>query len=53
MCGLVRTRDVVFHAGLIFREFGPRCLACCLWRTMTAGHAVTFLECVAASCPMR
>lgn len=52
MRGLIQTRDVIEHASLIVHEFGLRCLLYCFWRTLTAGHAVTFLECVAATCPV-
>jgi hypothetical protein len=51
MAGLVTTRDLITHAGLIVREFGPRCYAFCVWRTLFARHPVTFLECVALTCP--
>jgi hypothetical protein len=46
MVGTVTTRHLLTHAGLIVHEFGPRCFARCVWRTMTAHHPVTFLECL-------
>ena len=52
MKGYIQTRDVLEHAGLIVREFGPRCLVFCLWRAIAAGRPITFLECVAATCPV-
>jgi uncharacterized protein YbaA (DUF1428 family) len=51
MKGYIQTRDVLAHAGLIVREFGPRCLVHCLWSAVITGRSVTFLQCVAASCP--
>jgi hypothetical protein len=46
MHGVVTTRDLVFHSPLIVREFGLRCFARCLWRTMILHRIVTFLECI-------
>ncbi|WP_394842355.1 hypothetical protein LZC95_35435 [Pendulispora brunnea] len=51
MKGLVCTYDVLAHWALIVREFGMYCLIHSLWRAVTAGRPVTFLECVAATCP--
>jgi len=45
MVGFVTTRHLFTHSGSIVREFGPVCLLRCYWRTLTADHAVTFLEC--------
>ena len=45
MVGFVTTRHLFTHSGLIVREFGPACLLRCYWRTLTADHEVTFLEC--------
>jgi hypothetical protein len=47
MAGYVTTRDLVLNSAVIVREFGPRCFARCVWRTLTASRIVTFLECVA------
>ena len=47
MAGYVTTRDLLLHPAVIVREFGTRCFARCVWRTLTAGRTVTFLECVA------
>jgi hypothetical protein len=48
MSGFVTTRDLMLHSLTIVRQFGPRCFARCVWRTLTAQQTVTFLECVAA-----
>ncbi len=53
MVGIVRTRHLVTHPRTIVHEFGVRCYLRCIWRTATARHAVTFLECVAAGQPRR
>ncbi len=45
MVGVVTTRHLVTHSAMIVHEFGALCLYRCLWRTLTADHAVTFLEC--------
>jgi hypothetical protein len=45
MVGFVTTRHLFTHSAVIVREFGTVCLLRCLWRTVTADHAVTFLEC--------
>jgi hypothetical protein len=46
MVGVVTTRHLITHSRLILREFGPRCLLRCIWRSLTAHRKVTFLECV-------
>ncbi len=43
MIGVITGRDVVLNCGLIWREFGPRCLLRCLW-VATLGPRQTFLE---------
>jgi hypothetical protein len=45
MVGIVTTRHLFTCSGSIVREFGPICLLRCYWRSLTADHAVTFLEC--------
>jgi hypothetical protein len=45
MVGFVTTRHLLTHSAVIVKEFGTVCLLRCLWRTLTADHAVTFLEC--------
>jgi hypothetical protein len=45
MIGVVTTRHLLTHSAVIAHEFGTRCLLRCFWRTLTADHAVTFLEC--------
>jgi hypothetical protein len=45
MRGVITGRDVVQNAGIIYREFGVRCLARCLWVLMV-GKRTTFLEVV-------
>jgi hypothetical protein len=47
MVGVVTTRHLFTHAAVIVREFGILCLFRCFWRSLTADHAVTFLECAA------
>jgi hypothetical protein len=46
MDGVVKTRDLVVHSPLIVREFGLRCFARCIWRTVVLHRIVTFLECI-------
>jgi hypothetical protein len=41
------------HSRTIVHEFGFRCYLRCIWRTMTADHPVTFLECAAVTGPRR
>ncbi|HET6981501.1 MAG TPA: hypothetical protein VFI53_05130 [Myxococcaceae bacterium] len=43
MRGVITGRDVVQNAGIIYREFGVRCLARCLWVLMV-GKRTTFLD---------
>ena len=43
MRGVITGRDVVTHLGLIYREFGPGCVARCLW-VLLSGRSATFLE---------
>lgn len=45
MVGFVTTRHLFTHSVSIVREFGPICMLRCCWRSLTADHAVTFLEC--------
>jgi hypothetical protein len=45
MRGIITNRDVVQNVGIIFREFGMRCLCRCLWVVAT-GQRTTFLEVV-------
>ena len=47
MVGVVTTRHLFTHSAVIVREFGALCLFRCIWRSLTAHHAVTFLECAA------
>lgn len=47
MVGVVKTRHLVTHPRGIVHEFGVRCYARCVWRTVTGRRPVTFLECVA------
>jgi hypothetical protein len=46
MVGVVTTRHLFTQSRLIVREFGTRCFLRCVWRTLTARHDVTFLECI-------
>jgi hypothetical protein len=41
--GVITTGDVLTHAGLIWREFGPRCLFRCA-RALFRTRPTTFLE---------
>jgi hypothetical protein len=43
MRGVITKRDVIGNLGLIWREFGPRCLIRCLGAVVT-GRSTTFLE---------
>jgi hypothetical protein len=43
MRGVITGKDVVENVGLIYREFGVRCLARLLWVLMV-GKRTTFLE---------
>jgi hypothetical protein len=49
MVGLVRTQHLMTHPRSIVHEFGFRCYLRCVWKTATADHPVTFLECMAES----
>jgi hypothetical protein len=46
MVGIITTRSLLAHPSLIVREFGVHCFARCIWRTLTSGRNVTFLECI-------
>ncbi len=46
MVGFITTRSLFAHPSLIVQEFGVRCFARCIWRTLTLGRNVTFLECI-------
>ena len=43
MRGIITGRDVVNNLSLIYREFGPRCLARLLW-VLVVGKRTTFLD---------
>jgi hypothetical protein len=43
MRGIITGRDVVQNVGIIYREFGPRCLARLLW-VLLVGKRTTFLD---------
>jgi hypothetical protein len=43
MRGIITGRDVVTNLGLIYREFGPACVARCLW-VLLSRRSTTFLE---------
>jgi hypothetical protein len=45
MVGVISTRHLLTQSATIVHEFGGLCLLRCFWRTLTADHAVTFLEC--------
>ncbi len=45
MVGVVTTRHLLTHSGVIVHEFGARCLLRCLWCVLTRRDGVTFLEC--------
>jgi len=45
MRGIITGRDVVQNLGIIYREFGGRCLARVLW-VLLIGKRTTFLEVV-------
>lgn len=45
MRGVITGRDVMQNVGIIYREFGVRCLARCLW-VLAIGKRTTFLEVV-------
>jgi hypothetical protein len=43
MRGIITGRDVVENVGIIYREFGARCLVRLLW-VLLIGKRTTFLE---------
>jgi hypothetical protein len=43
MHGVITTKDVLANLGLIWREFGVRCVVRCLL-TLLSGKPTTFLE---------
>lgn len=43
MRGIITGRDVVHNVGIIYREFGGRCLVRCLW-ALAIGKRTTFLD---------
>lgn len=45
MRGIITGRDVVQNLGIIYREFGARCLGRLLW-VLLIGRRTTFLEVV-------
>jgi hypothetical protein len=45
MRGIITGRDVVRNVGIIYREFGARCLARCLW-ALAIRKRTTFLDVV-------
>jgi len=45
MRGVITGRDVMQNVAIIYREFGVRCLARCLW-VLAIGKRTTFLEVV-------
>jgi hypothetical protein len=51
MRGVITKRDIIENFGLIWREFGLRCLARCL-SAMLRGRSTTFLE-LAVLAPVR
>jgi len=44
--GVITTRHLLVHGLLIVKEFGVRCFARCVWRTVISHDVVTFLECM-------
>ena len=48
MRGIITGRDVMGNFGIIYREFGARCLARCLW-VLVSGKRTTFLDVVSQS----
>ena len=45
MRGVITGRDVMQNVGIIYREFGVRCLARCFW-VLATRKRTTFLEVV-------
>jgi hypothetical protein len=43
MVGVIGTKQVALHLGLIWREFGPRCAMRCLGAVLR-GRRTTFLD---------
>lgn len=43
MRGVINSRDVLTHLGVIWREFGFRCAARCAWASMRS-RPTTFLD---------
>jgi hypothetical protein len=52
MRGIITGSDVVQNIGLIYREFGPRCLVQCLW-VLAIRKRTTFLDVVSQNCRPR
>jgi hypothetical protein len=52
MRGVITLRDVVFHGGLVWREFGGRCLVRCLLSALRR-RPTTFLELAFPALPER
>ena len=44
--GVITTRHLLVHGLLIVKEFGVRCFARCVWRSVVSHDVVTFLECM-------
>ena len=51
MRGLITEREVLANLGLIWREFGPRCLLRVVWGLLS-GRPITFLECALKPVPV-
>jgi hypothetical protein len=49
MRGIITGSDVVQNIGIIYREFGPRCLVRCLW-VLAIRKRTTFLDVISQSC---
>ncbi|HET9157594.1 MAG TPA: hypothetical protein VFN91_13065 [Myxococcaceae bacterium] len=43
MRGVITGREVMQNVGIIYREFGVRCLARCFW-VLAIGKRTTFLD---------
>jgi hypothetical protein len=52
MRGVITTRDVVIHLGLIWREFGTLCVYRCI-RALVRNEPTTFLDVALKNCPER
>jgi hypothetical protein len=46
MVGRIQSRHLLTHSPTIIHEFGIGCYFRCVWRTLVARRAVTFLECI-------